>query len=127
MFATRGCSFSSGASPMYEAIKKIILVDLPSLDFYSKIAISLVLTSISLFLLVSVWRDPTRASSLNPAAENRLREGVRSFFRNSGEFAPDVPVVFGDAKDIVRRMKDEKDVFGKIDLEIEDRDRKSVV
>jgi hypothetical protein len=108
---------------MYEAIKKIILVDLPSLDFYPKVAISLVLISLSLFLLVSIWRDPSRVSSIDPAAENRLREGVRSFFRNRGDFAPDVTVVFGDAKDIVRRMKDEKDVFGKVDLQIEDRKR----
>lgn len=109
---------------MYEAIKKIILIDLPSLDFYPKVAISLVLISLSLFLLVSIWRDPSRVSSIDPTAENRLREGVRSFFRSQGQFAPDIPVVFGDAKDIVRRMKDEKDVFGKVDLEIEDRKRR---
>jgi len=109
---------------VYEAIKKLILIDLPSLDFYPKIAVSLVLVSLSLFLLVSIWRDPSRASSIDPAADNRLKEGVRSFFQNRGEFAPDTTVVFGDAKDIVRRMKDEKDVFGKVDLEIEDRKRR---
>jgi hypothetical protein len=109
---------------MYEAIKKILLVDLPSLDFYPKLALSLVLMSVSLFLLVSMWRDPARASSIDPASESRLKEGVTSFFANKGQFAPDTPVVFGNAKDIVRRLKTEKDVFERVGLEIEDRKRR---
>lgn len=102
---------------MYEALKKFLLIDLPSLDFYPKLALSLVLMSASLFLLVSMWRDPARASSIDPAAEARLREGVRSFFVSMGEFGPDTPVVLGNAKDIVRRLKTEKDVFEKVGLE----------
>lgn len=109
---------------MYEAIKKILLVDLPSLDFYPKLALSLVLMSFSLFLLVSMWRDPARASSIDPAAEARLKIGVTVFFANMGSNSPTVPVVFGDAKDIVRRFKTEKDVFEKVGLEIEDRKRR---
>jgi len=109
---------------MYEVIKKFLLVDLPSLDFYPKLALSLVLMSLSLFLLVSMWRDPARASSIDPAAEARLKEGVQAFFANMGQFAPDTPVVYGNAKDIVRRLKTEKDVFEKVSLEIEDRKRR---
>jgi hypothetical protein len=109
---------------MYEAVKKLLLVDLPSLDFYPKLALSLVLMSVSLFLLVSMWRDPARASSIDPAAEARLQEGVWAFFASMGQFSPDVPVVYGNAKDIVRRLKTEKDVFEKVGLEIEDRKRR---
>jgi hypothetical protein len=106
---------------MYESIKKLVLVDLPLLDFYPKLAISLAVVSLSAFLLVSMWRSPSRASSIDPVTEQRLREGVRSFFAHMGQFAPDVPIVFGNAKDIVRRMKDEKDVFARVQMEIEAR------
>ncbi|TFW29452.1 hypothetical protein [Duganella callida] len=106
---------------MYEAIKKILLVDLPSLDFYPKLALSLVLMSISLFLLVSMWRDPARASSIDPATEARLKAGVTAFFANMGDNSPAVPVVFGNAKDMVRRFKTEKNVFENVGLEIENR------
>lgn len=77
---------------MYESIKKFLLIDLPSLDFYPKLALSLVLMSVSLFVLVSMWRDPARASSIDPAAEARFKEGVRSFFTSMGQFAPDTAV-----------------------------------
>lgn len=107
---------------MYESIKKILFVDLPSLDFYPKLGVSLVIASITFFLLVSLWRSPIKISSLDPAAENRLREGVIAFFSHYEKINLDkVPVVYGNAKDIVRRMKTEKDVFIAVEMEIERR------
>jgi hypothetical protein len=107
---------------MYESIKKIILVDFPSLDFYPKLGVSLVVVSISFLLLVSLWRSPTKISSLDPAAEARLKEGVIAFFSHYEEISLDkIPVVYGNAKDIVRRMKLEKDVFVSVQMEIEQR------
>jgi hypothetical protein len=103
---------------MYEAIKKIILIDLPSLDPLLKVPITAVLIAITAFLLVAIWRDPLRASALDPQTETRLERGTQSFFQNSQQFAPDPAIVFGNAKDIVRRMKDYKNVFQAVDGEI---------
>ncbi|HTK33956.1 MAG TPA: hypothetical protein VL358_01550 [Caulobacteraceae bacterium] len=108
---------------MYEAIKKILLVELPSLDIVLKIPLTFIIIAISIFILVALWRDPLRASALNPAAAARLERGTQAFFDSSGQFAPDRAVVFGTAKDIVRRMKTDPNVFQNIDVEIEARKR----
>ena len=88
-----------------------------------KVPITIVILSACAFLLLALWRDPLRASVLDPVTAGRLENGTQSFFENSGEFAPDPAIVFGDAKDIVRRMKTDPNVFQNIDGEIEARKR----
>jgi hypothetical protein len=53
----------------------------------------------------------------------RLELGVFRFFRAQGEFAPPIPLVFGEAKSIVRRFKSEQNVFEKVQAKIEERKR----
>lgn len=108
---------------MYESLKKIILVDLPSLDPFLKAPITAVLLAVVAFFLIAIWRDPLRASALDPEAEARLERGTRSFFENSGQFAPDPAIVFGNAKDLIRRLKVDKNAFQATDAEIEARKR----
>lgn len=108
---------------MIEAIRKLLLVDLPSLDVYLKVPITVVILALCAFFIVAIWRDPLKASLLNPAEADRLQKGTLSFFQHSGQFAPDPAIVFGDAKGIVRRMKTDPNVFQNIDSEIEARKR----
>jgi hypothetical protein len=46
---------------------------------------------------------------------------VDSFFKNSGEFPPDPAIVFGNSKDLVRKLKTNKNAFIEVDTEIEAR------
>ena len=109
---------------MYEAVKKIILVDLPTLDTILKVPLTLVIVALTGFFVIALWRDPTRVSELDPETATRLKQGTISFFQNSGDFAPVPAIVFGNAKDIVRQMKTTSNVFSNIDAEIEARKRR---
>jgi hypothetical protein len=105
---------------MYETAKRILLIDLPSLDTFLKIPITVVALAILSFLLVALWRDPLRASVLDSAAAARLEKGTQAFFDGYQGVAVAAPaIVFGAAKDIVRRMSSDKDVFQHVDTEIE--------
>jgi hypothetical protein len=106
----------------FEFGRKLLEFHLPSLPVYVKIGLSAVTLALCLVLLVSMWRSPASLAALNPITHQRLEKGVSQFFRYYKGLA-DPPEVYGEAKDIVRRMKTEGDVFPKIDAEIEARKR----
>jgi Sec-independent protein translocase protein TatA len=104
---------------MIDAIKRLILADLPSLDPMLKAILSIIIVLVAGFFVIAMWRDPIRASQLDPQIEKKLEISVKSFFEQ-GDFGPSkAPIIFGKAKDIVRRFKGEKDVFTKVENEIE--------
>jgi hypothetical protein len=106
---------------LIDSVRKLLVFDLPALPFAVKIVSSVIVVSFMALLLVAMWRDPSSLASLDPVTYNRLQQGVVSFFRNRGQFPSPAATVFGEAKDIVRRMKSEPDVFTRVQMEIESR------
>lgn len=106
----------------FDVGRKLLEFHLPALPIYVKLALTTVVAALSLVLIVSMWRAPASLATLNPVLHTQLEQGVGQFFKYYKGMA-DPPEVFGEAKDIVRRMKTEGDVFPKIDAEIEARKR----
>lgn len=106
-----------------DAFRKILAIDLPNLPAWAKGGVSIVLLTLTVLLLLALWRSPTTLAALDPATAHRLERGIDAFFENQGEFASSRAVVFGEAKAIVRRMKAEPDVFPKVQMDIEARKR----
>lgn len=106
---------------MLDSIQKLVVYDLPALPFSAKAIVSIIIFSFGALLLLALWRDPSSLASIDPTASNRLERGVVAFFQNRGDFPASTAIVFGEAKDIVRRMKSEPDVFTRVQMEIENR------
>ncbi len=107
----------------YDAIRELLLVDLPASPLWGKAGVSLVVVTLSILFLLTLWRTPSSLPSLDPVTATRIQQGLTAFFDNEGEFAPARAIVFGEAKGIVRRMKNEPDIFAKVQMEIEARKR----
>jgi hypothetical protein len=104
-----------------ETIRRILFIDLPSLPIWAKSGVSVIIITCGVLVLLFLWKNPSTVASLDPTTSQRLEQGVVAFFRNEGEIAASKAIVFGEAKAIVRRMKNEPDVFAKIQMEIESR------
>lgn len=105
----------------FDFVRKLLEFHLPGLPIYAKISLTGIVTILSLMFVVSTWRTPASLATMNPVIQNQLQTGVVQFFKHYKGL--DQSEVFGDAKDIVRRMKTEGDIFPKIDSEIEARKR----
>ena len=106
----------------FDVGRKLLEFHLPGLPVYVKLGLTTIAAALALVLIFSMWRSPASLAVLNPVVHAQLEKGVSQFFKyyNGGA---DPPEIFGEAKDIVRRMATEGNVFPKVDAEIESRKR----
>lgn len=107
----------------FAGVKKLLLIDIPTLPASLKFGASAVMLVVFVFTLLILWRPASTIRELNPSVSKRLEEGVTNFFLAQWEHGPDPAYVFGEAKAIVIEFQRNSNKMADVSSEIERRKR----